>query len=87
MSKLVENHYWFILGACMGGLLVNAVHTPTIHNTPVAPVKVAQERIITTPSIHELLASMPLNIRTTSTTIPPVPKRKPNVDLMLAGLK
>jgi hypothetical protein len=86
MGKFVKGYHWFIFGACMGGLVVNAIHTPTITQAQAQPVKVAEERIVKpVPPIHELLASMPLDIRTNLDT-PPKPKRKPNNDLREAGL-
>jgi hypothetical protein len=86
MNKFVKGYHWFIFGACIGGLVVNSMHTPTITQAQAQPVKVAEERVVKpVPPIHELLASMPLNIRVMH-EVPPVPKRKPNLALQEAGL-
>ena len=82
---IICGYHWFIFGACMGGLLVNLAHTPTITYTPPPVQVVAERQVLPAPPIHVLLASMPLHIRDTSP--PPVPALKPNLALREAGLQ
>ena len=79
----------FFLSSFLSGCAVTGLTIGGINFTSQVDAKVAQEqaevKVVKTPSIHELLASMPLHVRTNLDT-PPKPKRKPNNDLREAGL-